>query len=69
MGVSLHPHKEKWDRSVRKVTGYKVDNQTLNPSRDRNSLSTDSGDHIVSILVITHSSFPTGKESSKKDMV
>jgi hypothetical protein len=35
MGVSLYLHKEKLDRSVREVTGYKVDNQNLVTSRDR----------------------------------
>jgi hypothetical protein len=36
MGVSLCLHKEKWDKSVRKMTGYKVDNQNLILIRDRN---------------------------------
>jgi hypothetical protein len=36
MEVPLYLREEKSDRSVRKVAGYKVDNQYLIPSRDRN---------------------------------
>jgi hypothetical protein len=74
-GVPVYLHEEKIDRSVRKITGYKVGNQIFIPRRNiRIFLSlphvqTDCEDHIASIPMITDCSSSRGKDSREKDYV